>query len=61
MAGQDNYILKSTFQYPNAIIKVYVPDISDEEREKRRRQFVKATEIFLRKVEKDRLEREGKA
>jgi hypothetical protein len=37
-----------TFTYPNAVVRVYQPDISDEEQKKRMKKIHKAAEELLK-------------
>lgn len=41
-----------TFTYPNAIVRVHFPDLSDEENEKRMKRIRKAAEELLKEVRK---------
>lgn len=45
------------FEYPNAIVRVHIPDIAPEEREKRMREIKRSAEILLRGVVKYDAER----
>lgn len=47
-AGQDVYKEVKVFEYPNMIVRVHIPDISDEEREKRMKIIYKAAEALLK-------------
>lgn len=40
----------TTFLFPDAVVRVYRPELTEEEREKRMRAIRKQTEIFLRNV-----------
>ena len=35
MKGQDNYIEVKEYRFPSAIVRVHIPDLTEEEREKR--------------------------
>lgn len=50
MKNQDTYKEVKTFIYPNAIVRVHRPDLTDEERERRMNNIKKATENFMRYV-----------
>lgn len=41
-----------TFTYENAIVRVYIPDLSDEERKQRMKTLHKAAEELLKGVHK---------
>lgn len=49
---QDVYKEVKVFEYPNAIVRVHIPDISDEERERRMKAVRKAAEALLKEVHK---------
>lgn len=38
------------FEYPNAIVRVHIPDLAPEEREKRMREIKRSAEILLKGV-----------
>lgn len=49
MRGQeDTYSKVRTFTYPNAIVRVHFPDLTEEENERRYKEFLKATDEFLK-------------
>jgi hypothetical protein len=50
-----------TYVYPNAIVRLHIPDLTDEERERRMNEFKKATETFMKGVIRERMEKERKA
>jgi hypothetical protein len=50
--SQDVYKEVKVFEYPNAIVRVHIPDISDEERERRMKAVRKAAEALLKEVHK---------
>ena len=50
MKCQDTYKEVKTYVYPNAIVRVHIPDLTDEERERRMNNIKKATENFMRHV-----------
>lgn len=49
---QDVYSEVRVFEYPNMIVRVHIPDISDEENERRMKQVRKAAEALLREGNK---------
>ena len=51
MKGQDTYKEVREYVYPNAIVRVHIPDLTAEERARRMQVIRKATEDFLRVVE----------
>lgn len=48
---QDTYKEVKTFNYPNAVVRVHIPDITEEERERRMNELKKATARFMKAVE----------
>lgn len=38
------------FEYPNAIVRVHIPDLADDEREKRMREIKRSAELLLKGV-----------
>ena len=50
--SQDVYSEVKVFEYPNAIVRVHIPDISDEENERRIKAVRKAAEAVLKEVHK---------
>lgn len=54
MAGQETtYTLKKEYTYPNARIRVFVPDLTEEERNRRYERLKKSTAQFMMAVEKE--------
>lgn len=47
---QDVYSEVRVFEYPGWIIRVHIPDISDEENERRMKQVRKSAEALLKEV-----------
>ena len=47
------YVLKNEYTYPNAIVKVYSPVLTEEERTKRMKHLKKETERFMKLVIKE--------
>lgn len=41
------------FKYPNATVRVHIPDLAPEEREKRHKEVMLAAELLLREVIKN--------
>lgn len=39
-----------TFKYPNAIVRVHIPDLAPEEREKNTKELKRSAEMLLREV-----------
>ena len=54
MKKQDTYGEPTVFEYPNAIVRVYRPILSDEEQARRMKQIHKAAEELLKDVEMNR-------
>lgn len=50
--SRDVYKETRVFEYPNAIVRVRIPDISDEENERRMKAVRKAAEAVLREANK---------
>ena len=48
--SQDVYKEVKVFEYPNMIVRVHIPDISDEENERRMKAVRKAAEALLKEV-----------
>lgn len=46
----DAYKETKIFEYPNAIVRVHIPDISQEERERRMAQIQKAAAELLKSI-----------
>ena len=49
---QDVYKEVRVFEYQNAIVRVHIPDISDEENARRMKLIHKAAEALLKEVHK---------
>ena len=54
---EDTYKEVKTFTYPNAIVRVHLPDLTPDERERRMRKVKKAAEDLLKSVERGANER----
>lgn len=54
MNGQRETI---TFTYPNAIVRVHFPDLTEEEHKKRTKQIYKAAEALLKEAAKHEIKR----
>lgn len=39
-----------TFKYPNATVRVHIPDLAPEEKEKRTKEIKRSAEMILREV-----------
>ena len=50
--SRDVYKETRVFEYPNAIVRVRIPDITEEEHERRMKAVRKAAEAVLREVNK---------
>ncbi len=50
MKKQDTYKEVKTFKYPNATVRVHIPDLTEEERERRLNAVKRSTEALLREV-----------
>lgn len=48
MQSQDTYKEVKTFTYPNAIVRVYIPDLAEEERNRRMNEVRRAAQQILR-------------
>lgn len=53
----DTYKEIKTFEYPNCIVRVHIPDLTEEERARRMKRIQKAAEALLKeavRVEKEK-------
>ena len=50
MQNRDKYKEVRVFKYPNATVWVHIPELTDEEREKRLNALKRSTEALLREV-----------
>lgn len=51
MKGQaDTYKETKVFTYPNMVVRVHIPDLTDEERNRRMKAIYKAAEAILKQV-----------
>lgn len=41
-----------TFEYPNMVVRVHIPDLSEEEKKRNMKQLYKATESLLKACQK---------
>lgn len=48
MQSQDTYKEVKTFIYPNAIVRVHIPDLAEDERNRRMKEIKKYAEELLR-------------
>lgn len=54
MKQQDTYKEVRTLHYSNAIVRVHIPDITDEERERRMQEIREsAADLFFSRINKD--------
>ena len=53
MQSRDTYKEVKVFKYPNATVRVHIPDIADDERQRREKELKQATEMLLREVIKN--------
>lgn len=53
------YTLIKEYSYPNAIVRVYTPDLADEERERRYNNLKKEVARYMKGIEKDRKEKKA--
>ena len=60
MARNDKYNVTKTYHFPNAIVRVHFPDISDEEQERRYEEIKKAALALLLSKEEDSQSASGK-
>jgi len=49
---QDTYKEVKTFTYPNCVVRVHIPDLTEEERERRMNALKKTTANFMKAVMK---------
>lgn len=52
MASQDTYKEVRTFEYPNMIVRVHIPDLTEDERNRRMRILHDAAAAVLKEVVK---------
>ena len=52
MASQDTYKEVRTFEYPNMVVRVHIPDLTNEERNRRMRILHNAAASVLKEVVK---------
>ena len=50
---EDTYTEVQTITYPNMVVRVHRPDLTEDERNKRMRNIMKATENFMKAVIKE--------
>ena len=50
--AQDTYMEPKVYEYPNAIIRVYRPILTEAERAKRMKEIHKAAEALLKSISK---------
>lgn len=49
MKEKDTYKEIRTFNYPNAVVRVYIPDITEQERARRMKEIERAAAELLKK------------
>lgn len=47
MKKSDTYKEVKTFHYANAVVRVHIPELTDEERERRKKEIIKAAGMLL--------------
>lgn len=52
MKTEDTYSTTKVYTYPNAIVRVHIPDLTDEERARRHKTLYKAAEALLKGARK---------
>ena len=53
MKGQvDTYKEVKVFTYPNMVVRVHIPDLTEAERNRRRKNLAKATEALMKEWKK---------
>ena len=52
MQSQDTYKEVRTFVYPNAIVRVHIPDLAEDERNRRMKEVQRAAQQILKGVKK---------
>lgn len=53
MKGQvDTYKEVKVFTYPNMVVRVHIPDLTEEERQRRRKELAKAAEALMKELMK---------
>ena len=52
--GQDQYKEVRVFEYPNAIVRVHIPDLDERERDRRRKRLHDAAARILKEQERSR-------
>ena len=53
LLGQDTYKEVREFKYPNAVVRVHIPDLTEEERERRMKAVKIAAEKLMKEVIKN--------
>lgn len=53
MKGQvDTYKEVKVFTYPNMVVRVHIPDLTEAERQRRRKELAKAAEALMKEWKK---------
>lgn len=56
MKGQDEFKKTITHRYENCIVRVHVPDLTEEERASRRKELKNAAERLMKQIERVKYE-----
>lgn len=54
MSGQDKEKEVIEYRFPNAVVRIHIPDLDDAERSRRENEFKKATAAYMREVIKEK-------
>ena len=54
--GQDTYKEVKVFEYPNAIVRVHIPDLDEEERARRMKRIYQSAAALLKSCEGEQKE-----
>ena len=52
MQAQTTYKEVKTFEYTNMVVRVHIPDLTDEEKKRNMKQLFKATESLLKSYDR---------
>lgn len=52
MQSQDTYKEVRVFEYPNAIVRVHIPDLAEDERNRRMKEVQRAAQQILKGVKR---------
>ena len=59
MKNRDKYKEVRVFKYPDATVRVHIPELTDEEREKRLNALKRSAETLLREVLRNEDKKQG--